>query len=128
MGREGEGVGREEQDETRQGRAELKCRGKPFSFCVEVTDDSHSSCPLCPRSAARWMEACVPHTSVCSQQSSRRQCARASEDMNNGLTLSHHDPAPSNSLRRCQLCKNAFSGLSEPMRPFTYHLHATLWV
>ncbi|KAK2828543.1 hypothetical protein Q5P01_019577 [Channa striata] len=26
MGREGEVVGREEQDETRQGRAELKCR------------------------------------------------------------------------------------------------------
>lgn len=29
MGREGEGVGKEEQDETRQGRAELKRGGKP---------------------------------------------------------------------------------------------------
>lgn len=34
MGREGEGVGKEEQDETRQGRAELRREGKSFSVGV----------------------------------------------------------------------------------------------
>lgn len=43
MGREGEVVGREEQDETRQGRAELKCGGKPFLSVLRFTENSHSS-------------------------------------------------------------------------------------
>lgn len=40
MGREGEGVGREEQDETRQGRAELKCGA------VLVAALHHCTCSL----------------------------------------------------------------------------------
>jgi len=48
MEREGEGVGREEQDETRHGRAELKCGGKAF-LSVLRSRTIHipaSPCPL----------------------------------------------------------------------------------
>ena len=73
MGREGEGVGREEQDETRQGRAELKCGGKPF-FVVSVSRlrGIRVSASPCVSSFLMIMNSdvcvcasvCVPHTSV----------------------------------------------------------------
>lgn len=50
MGREGEGIDREEQDESRQGRAKLKCGGKPILFLLLIVvarySEKHSYVPL----------------------------------------------------------------------------------
>lgn len=59
MGREGEGVVREKQDETRQGRAQLKRGGKPFLSAARI----HIPASLNPLFHGNEFR-CLPHTSV----------------------------------------------------------------